>query len=229
METGDFRFYAALAHAAAWNSASSEERQSHLPLLSDHHRQLEIWAQHCPANFETKTALVSAEIARIEGRILDAEQSLRSGDPFRHTITALHIARRSPTNAQRSSIPIAVSLKSRDVYLRDARDCYLRWGADGKVRQLEESVPKLRTANTSADAGAILTSVQQLDLATVIRVSEAVSGEIEQRKLIDTLMRAAIEHAGAERGLLILLRGYTPDGELEIEAEATTGAVMSRW
>ena len=37
-------------------------------------------------------------------------------------------------------------------------------------------------------------------------------------KLIDTLMRTAIEHAGAERGLLILPRG----DELRIAAEATT-------
>jgi len=60
--------------------------------------------------------------------------------------------------------------------------------------------------------------VEQLDLATVIKVSQAVSGEIVLEKLIDTLMRTAIEHAGAERGLLILPRG----DELQIEAEATT-------
>ena len=29
------------------------------------------------------------------------------------------------------------------VYLRDARDCYLRWGADGKVRQLDRLYPHL--------------------------------------------------------------------------------------
>jgi len=57
-----------------------------------------------------------------------------------------------------------------------------------------------------------------LDLATVIKVSEAVSGEIVLENLIDTLMRAAIEHAGAERGLLILPRGE----DYRIEAEATT-------
>ena len=81
------------------------------------------------------------------------------------------------------------------------------------------SYPKIKAEKASSDSGAILASVEQLDLATVIRVSEAVSGEIEQKKLIDTLMRTAIEHAGAERGLLILLR----DGEPRIEAEATTG------
>ena len=60
--------------------------------------------------------------------------------------------------------------------------------------------------------------VEHLDLATVIKVSQAVSGEIVLEKLLDTLMRTAIEHAGAERGLLILPRGV----EQRIEAEATT-------
>ena len=54
----------------------------------------------------------------------------------------------------------------------------------------------------------------------MIKVSEAVSGEIVLEKLIDTLMRTAIEHAGAERGLLILPRG----DDYRIEAEATTSS-----
>jgi PAS domain S-box-containing protein len=52
----------------------------------------------------------------------------------------------------------------------------------------------------------------------VIKVSQAVSSEIVLEKLIHTLMRTAIEQAGAERGLLILPRGV----EERIEAEATT-------
>jgi PAS domain S-box-containing protein len=63
-------------------------------------------------------------------------------------------------------------------------------------------------------------AVEHLDLSTVIKVSEALSGEIVLEKLIDTLMRTAIEHAGAARGLLILPRG----DEFRIEAEATTGS-----
>jgi PAS domain S-box-containing protein len=53
----------------------------------------------------------------------------------------------------------------------------------------------------------------------VIKVSQAVSGEMVLEKLIDSLMRAAIEHAGAERGLLIVPRG----DKLPMEAEATIG------
>ncbi len=61
--------------------------------------------------------------------------------------------------------------------------------------------------------------IDHLDLATVLKISQAVSGEIVLEKLIDALLRTAIEHAGAERGLLILPRG----AELWIQAEATTG------
>jgi len=58
----------------------------------------------------------------------------------------------------------------------------------------------------------------------VIKVSQAVSGEIVFEKLIDTLMPTAIEHAGAERAVLILARGAAQ----RITAEAMTSgdAVM---
>ena len=39
----------------------------------------------------------------------------------------------------------------------------------------------------------ILAPVEHLDFATVMKVSEAVSGEIVLERLIDTLMHAAIE------------------------------------
>ena len=41
--------------------------------LAAYHGQLELWEENCPENFENRAALVGAEIARIEGRVLDAE------------------------------------------------------------------------------------------------------------------------------------------------------------
>ena len=105
-------------------------------------------------------------------------------------------------------------------YLRNARSCYLRWGALGKVRQLEQLHPQLCEESAPPPPTATFgTPVEQLDVGTVVKASQAVSGEIELGKLIETLMRIAIEHAGAERGLLILLRGDEP----QIVAEATAG------
>ncbi|HMI46385.1 MAG TPA: PAS domain-containing protein, partial [Gemmatimonadaceae bacterium] len=94
-----------------------------------------------------------------------------------------------------------------------------RWGADGKVRQLDAMYPRLRMEEPApAPTSTIAASVEQLDLATVIKVSQAVSGEIVLEKLLEMLMRTALEQAGAERGLLILSRG----AEQRIAAEATT-------
>ncbi len=59
-------------------------------------------------------------------------------------------------------------------------------------------------------------SSQELDLAAVLKTSQAVSGEIVLDRLIEKLMVIAIEHAGADRGLLIFSDG---DG-LRIQAEA---------
>jgi PAS domain S-box-containing protein len=219
-ETAEFRLYAALAHAGAWYLASSEDRPKHFEALSEHYKQLEIWAVHSPQTFENRAALVAAEIARIEGRILDAQ------DLYQKAIRSAHLHGFVHTEAfanERAGLFYAARGYENvaTTYLREARYCYLRWGADAKVRQLEQLYPQIRPERAISDSTATIhASVEQLELATVIKVSEAVSGEIVLEKLIDTIMRTAIEHAGAERGLLILSRG---DG-YRTEAEATTGS-----
>src|SRR4029077_11966552 len=86
-------------------------------------------------------------------------------------------------------------------------------------RELDEIYPHLRHKERErVPTSTIGAAVEHLDLATVIKVSQAVSGEIVLDKMLDTLMRTAIEHAGAERGLLVVLRGV----ERVIAAEATT-------
>ncbi|HME04451.1 MAG TPA: AAA family ATPase, partial [Solirubrobacteraceae bacterium] len=215
----DHCFYSALSHAAYCDSAPADERQQHVHALAAHHKQLQIWADNCPENFENRAALADAEIARIEGRALNAEhlyeQAIRSAraNGFVHN-EALAYELAARFYAVRGFEDFA------HVYLRKARDGYHRWGADGKVRQLDRLYPQLAGERRApGPASTIGTPVEHLDLATVIKVSQAVSGEIVVEKLVDTLLRMAVEHAGAERGVLILPRG----AELRIQAEASTG------
>ena len=180
-------------------SAPTDQRQQHRLALSAHHGQLEVWAQNCPDNFRDREALVGAEIARIEGRDVDAmrlyDQAIsaaRASGFVHNEALANEVAARY--YAGRGFEKIA------NAYLRDARYGYVRWGADGKVRQLDEMYPHLKEADPArVPAGAIGTSVEHLDLATVIKVSQAVSGEIVLERLLDTLMRTAMAQAGAER------------------------------
>jgi PAS domain S-box-containing protein len=219
-ETAEYHFYGALSQAASCDcAAAGDRRQPYMEAVAAHHKQLQLWAANCPDNFENRAALVGAELARLEGRDVDAmrlyEQAIGSAraNGFIHQeALANEIAARFYT--ARGFEKIA------RVYLRDARYGYLRWGADGKVRQLDEMHPHLREEEPApAPTSTIGAPVERLDLATVIKVSQAVSSETVLEMLIDTLMRTAIEQAGAERGLLIVPHGT----ELRIEAEATTG------
>jgi hypothetical protein len=215
-ETVEFCFYSALSHAASWDLAPPDQKQQRFEALKAHHNQLDIWAQNCPENFENRVALVGAEIARIEGRELDAERlyeqaigSARANGFIHNEALAYELAARF--YAARGFWQIA------DLYLRNARYGYLRWGAVGKVRQLDETYPDLRQEQSlPGPTSTIGAPVEHLDLATVIKASQAVSGEIVLGDLIKTLLRIAVEHAGAERGLLILFKGDEP----QIAAEA---------
>ena len=217
-EVAEYHFYDALAHAAQYDAASTDERAQHLEALASHHHQLKTWAENCPENFANRAALVGAEIARIEGRDRDAmdlyERAIRSArdNGFVHN-EAIANERAAHFYAELGFETISYA------YLRNARYGYARWGADAKVGQLDRSYPRLRDELPAVrPTDTIGTPVDQLDLATALKVSQVVSGEIVLVKLIDTLLRTALEQAGAERGLLVLTR----EGEPQLEAEATT-------
>ena len=203
LETAEYQFYGALSHAASCDPATAGERQRHLDAVAAHHNQLQLWATNCPDNFENRAALVGAEIARIEGRELDAErlydQAIRSActNGFIHN-EALANELASRFYAARGFEKIA------RMYLQDARYGYLRWGADGKVRQLDRLDPSLAAPAVHGATANTGSSVRQLDVATVVKASQAVSSEIVLSKLIERLMTIALENAGADRGLLIL-------------------------
>lgn len=218
-EQAEYHFYAALAHAAHDVPRAEPDRTRHLRRISEHHHQLLIWAEHCPENFQTRAALVGAELARIEDRHSDAmhlyEEAIRcarDNDFIHNEALANELAARC--YAARGFEKIA------RVYLEDARDAYLRWGADGKVQQLEGRYPHLfgEEGIPPAPTATIGLPLERLDVATVIAVSQAISGEVVLDRLLGVLMKLALEQAGAERGVLVLSRG----ADLRIVAEAST-------
>ena len=218
LEECEYHFYGALARAALCDRAPAGERQQHQDAIAAHRQQLDIWAKHCPANFANRVALVGAEMARLEGRDADAmrlyEEAIRlaRANGFVHN-EAIANELASGFYAARDFDRIA------RVYMQDARRGYQRWGAEGKVRQLDDLFPHFREEERVPGPGSTIGApVEHLDLTTVIRVSQAVSGEVLLDRLIDTIMRTAIEQAGAERGLLIL----SHSGEPRLAAEAMT-------
>jgi PAS domain S-box-containing protein len=69
-----------------------------------------------------------------------------------------------------------------------------------------------------------MTPVEHVDLAIVLKILRTLSGETDVEKLIATVLRLCLEHAGADRGLLLLPSGDT----YRIEAEAKIGSDGTR-
>jgi PAS domain S-box-containing protein len=73
-------------------------------------------------------------------------------------------------------------------------------------------MPPLREPSVTSSG-----SIAQLDLLSVAKASQAISGQIVLEDLVDTLMRIVLENAGAQTGQLLLARNES----LELAAEAS--------
>ena len=215
LQSSGYWYYAAL-NTAATSGSNSQSRAIAVLAIEESLAHLRLWAASCPETFSEKVALVSAELARVEARDLDAmrlyDDAIRGAHGHGSTgneALANELAGRF--HARRGFETIALG------YLRNARACYERWGARGKVRQLERLYPALRDErHPLLHESMIGARVEELDLATVVRMSQVVSGEIVLERLVEKLMTMAIEHAGATRGVLVLVQG----DEYRVEADA---------
>jgi hypothetical protein len=202
VQTGTFRFYHTLALLGALRSARGVASDMHQEDLAENVAALRKLADTTPHTYAHKYALAAAELAGVEGRDVEAmrlyEQAIRSGlDKGFIQDSAIGAELAADFFARCGLHKIAES------YRCEARELYHRWGALAKVAQLDLRHPAIAPKDSRSHPQTIETSLKHLDLSTMIEVSQAVSGELVLEKLIDRVMRAAIEQAGAERGLLI--------------------------
>jgi len=219
----NYLLHHSLVLAALYPNESSQKQAQFLTSLQHHQQQLQYWAEHCPANFLHKSLLVAAEIARIEGRDWEAmrlyEQAINSASEHQFVqYEALSHELAAKFYLSRDFAAIAKT------YFQEARNCYLRWGATGKVRHLEEKYPtflplqqqSVSKSDFSSSNTTFISSGLQLDILSVVKASQTISSEIILPDLLKTLMQIVIEQAGAEIGYLLLKH----NGNLVIEVEA---------
>jgi PAS domain S-box-containing protein len=203
----DYWYYFPLALAAHFAQVSDKEKEQYLDSIQLHERQLKEWAEHCPDNFLHKHALVAAELARLTGRELEAQELYE--DAIRGAGKNEFVHHEAISNELAARFYLARGYKTiANAYLQEARSCYARWGADGKVEQLELLHPELRASAKTA---------QSLDVITVLKAAQAISKEVILERLLKTLMRVVVEAAGAGCGILLLMQ----ENELVVRAHCT--------
>lgn len=219
LEVIDFHFYSALSRAAACAVAIESDtsaRAGHVAALQDHHAQLAVLAESCPANFAGRHALVGARIAQLDGNITLARQSFDAAIQHAQANRLLQVEALANELAAAFSNELGLAQKARDHH-RAARNAYAQWGARAKADDLNKRYGLLGDAQpTSAARRAEEFSYQQLDIAALIKASGALASEIVLSRLIQTLVTTVVQHAGAQRCILALSHGPS----LRIEAEA---------
>jgi hypothetical protein len=217
----DYQYYAALAFAAHHDSATVGERPELLRRLRAHLEAHRAWQAGCPDTFLTRFELLEAELARIEGRVDDAMQLYERAAIAARQNGFVHSEAIACECASRFYRARGLGMVG-DMYVQRARDCYLRWGADAKVEQLERLHPFLTEPGAPTSAR-FMVKAEQLDLLSVVKASQTISCEVVLDKLLHTLLRVLVEQGGAQQGTLALQRG----SGLFIDAHAVVEGVAA--
>lgn len=212
----DFHLYSVLtATQSAYNPAA---QASALESARVHRARFAKWAECNPETFRNKLDLIDAELARLNGDHVGAMKRFELAADAAVAAGFVHEQALAHELAARHAAGIGLAGACRH-HLRLARACYRRWGAVGKVRQLDSKYPFLATGVSASGATLTIDRQDDLDIAVVMRTAQALSEEIVLERLIEKLMTSLVVHAGAQHGLLLL----THHGVLRIEA---TGSVI---
>jgi predicted ATPase/class 3 adenylate cyclase/GAF domain-containing protein len=228
-------FYYSLNLAALIPMASEEERKHYWEQLQNNQKQMQIWAENCPENFQHKYLLIQAEEARLRE------------DPFAAMQLYNQAIQAAKDHGFVSDKALAHELAARlylengfeefaKLHVMKAHGNYTLWGATRKVEELAEKYSRFftfvftesqksgthKTTRKSTEIPLPTTEkgLSVLDLHTVMKATQAISGEIVLAELLKRMMKIVIENAGAQKGWLILEK----EGTWAVEAE---GAVDS--
>lgn len=228
-----FYFYDSLARLAVVGLHDAQSRTQHEEKIAANQEKMLQWSHLAPMNCAHKWHLIEGERARVQGN---------DGEAWSHYYKAMTLAQEQGYMHEEA---LAYELMARfygekglpdvaQTYLHKAHYAYECWGAIAKVRWLEQHALYVERADASATHGKkdlrttiqlqdtrVTTSsrhtrtTQTLDFASVMKASQALSGEIVLETLLEKLMHTMIENAGAERGVLIL----DQNGHWVIEAQ----------
>jgi len=190
-------------------------------------KKMKKWAGYNPTNFRHILLLMEAEIANTENNFSKAARL------YEMAINAANSDEWQADEAFSNELAAKFyykngSEKAASGYLQEANYLYDKWGALGKTKFLKETYPQLYSAarnimpstlrkqGTSHHSFSGAESSQALDIGSILRSSQAISGEIELKSLLTKMMQTIIMNAGAENGTLLLEQ----NGNLFIQAVA---------
>ncbi|WP_392530440.1 AAA family ATPase [Nostoc sp. C117] len=233
-----FYYYDSLCRLAAYPTAEPSQQEQLLLKVGENQEKLQFRAKFAPMNFQHKFDLVEAERHRVLG------EKIAAIELYDRAITLAKENQYIQEEALSNELAAKFYLewgkqKIAQVYMQEAYYCYARWGAKAKTDNLEKHYPQLLTPilqaqlnhfqlSSTVDGSSfphqtIHTNLsssslsEALDFATILKVSQALSSEIQLEQLLTTLLQVVMENAGAKKAALLVLE----QGNLVVKAVAT--------
>lgn len=215
-----FYFYYSLTLIANFPNITKSKRNVALKDIRGSLKKLKSWAQSAPINHKHRCSLIEAELARLRKDQLQAQNHyenaidlLAKSGYVNEMALANELAAKYYLKQERKTVAVA--------YMKKARYHYERWGAVAKIKHMDQKYAYLML---TYDKGRPVTSSfntiskSTIDIATLKQSLEAISKEKIHSKMVGKIISAAIQFAGAQKGLLLLRKG---DQGFFVEAEGS--------
>ena len=207
------RFYiiAFLTQSLLYTSMDESEQEFILESLHTYKKQMKLWAKSCIENFEHLDLIMEAELARLQN---DMSEALRL---YERAIAAAKTSgfRRDEAVANELAAKYLLDIglaKAAEGYLTTAHYLYYRWGASRKTEQLEQKYPLIlrssektsgQSGSTQHQTGSTKTNTTSLDMNSIVKASQAISGEIDVEPLLKATTQIVLENAGGQKGYFV--------------------------
>ncbi len=203
-----FYFYDTLLRIIQSGNAGIKDER-----IKEGYSRIKKWAENAPMNYRHMRCLVEAEIAHRSGQTEKAMTLYEKAVSSARENEFLQDEALSYELAGRFYLKQGIASIAR-FNIEEAVFCYRLWGALAKAKDLEQRysqvlIPShpIKTNHTISDSSTTFkTGQDSLDLNTVVKVSQALSGEIVLNRLLKNIIHIVIENAGAEKGFLIMPR-----------------------
>jgi len=207
--------YHSLTLAALHTAVPAEQQRQFSQRLSELLAKLKRCRERCPEHVAHGDLLVSAEIARIDMRDMDAMRLYDQAIEAAQNSGQLHMTALATETAARFYRARGFG-RITDTYLRAAHTAYAQWGAHGKAHQLEQDNPHLHASQPREPISYASLADKQVNMLAVVQACQAISSDIVLDQLLKTLMAIVLENTQAQQAYLFLNR----DQKLSLAAHA---------
>ena len=210
-----YMFFYSLSLLAYLPYVPDDKKRRYLKIVKKNQKQMKKLVIHSPENFTNKFILVEAELSSFKKNIkktidLYKEAVLnakKNGFKMEEAIS----------NERLSNFLFLCGLdESAYAYIQKARDLYKQWGSDLKVVQIEK---KFHSYFDKVKKDQVSVHANEMDYLAIVDYLKVISIEIVLEALLEKLLTIMVENAGANKGLILLVK----NGSLSVEAELILG------